>query len=197
MPNYRRAFRPGGTFFFTLVTYRRARFLCDDLARDLLRQAIDTCRVDQPFGADAFVLLPDHLHAMWTLPDGDADFSKRWGRIKKFFTQAWTAAGGWEGAVSDSRRGNHRRGVWQRRFWEHVIRDETDLRRHLDYIHYNPIKHRLVDCAHAWQWSSFHRLVREGACDPTRCCGCGGRAPVAVPNFDGLDTEGIEAAFGE
>jgi putative transposase len=197
MPDYRRAFRPGGTFFFTLVTYRRAQFLCDDLARALLRQAIDACRAVAPFEVGAFVLLPDHLHAIWTLPAGDADFSTRWARVKRSFTRAWVAAGGWEGAVSDSRRQNRRRGVWQRRFWEHVIRDETDLRRHLDYIHYNPIKHRLADCAHAWQWSSFHRLVREGAYDPTWCCGCGGRAPVAVPDFGGLDTEGIEAAFGE
>src|SRR5690348_16773147 len=119
MPNYRRAFRPGGTFFYTLVTYRRARFLCDELARTLLRRAIDACRAVSPFDVDAFVLLPDHAHAMWTLPEGDADFSSRWSRIKKRFTDEWVAAGGWEGAVSDSRRHNRRRGVWQRRFWEH------------------------------------------------------------------------------
>ena len=162
---YRRAFRPGGTFFFTLVTYRRRRFLCDDLARVLLRRAIDACRAVSPFEMDAFVLLPDHLHAVWTLPEGDADFSSRWSRIKKAFTRTWVAAGGWQGAVSESRRHNRRRGVWQRRFWEHIIRDGTDLERHLNYIHYNPIKHGRVQCAHDWQWSSFHRLVREKVYD--------------------------------
>ena len=124
MPNYRRAFRPGGTFFFTLVTHRRGRFLCDDLARALLRRSIDACRAVAPFEVDAFILLPDHLHAIWTLPEGDADFSSRGSRIKKRFTHEWVAAGGSEGAVTDSRRRNRRRGVWQRRFWEHVIRDE-------------------------------------------------------------------------
>ena len=196
MPNYRRAFRPGGTFFFTLVTYRRGRFLCDDPARALLRRAIDACRAVAPFEVDAVVLLPDHLHAIWTLPHGDADFSMRWARIKRSFTRAWVAGGGWEGGVSDSRRRNRRRGVWQRRFWEHAIRDETDLARHLNYIHYNPIKHGLAQCAHAWPWSSFHRLVRAGVYDARWCCGCD-RNPVAMPDFDGLDTDGIELSFGE
>ena len=97
---------------------------------------------------------------------------------------------------SDSRFRNRRRGVWQRRFWEHVIRDETDLARHLHYIHYNPIKHGLVQCAHAWPWSSFHRLVRAGVYDTRWCCGCD-RKRVPLPDFDGLDTGGIELAFGE
>jgi putative transposase len=190
MPNYRRAFRPGGTFFFTLVTYRRARFLCVDPARALLRRAMEACRTVAPFEVNAFVLLPDHLHAIWTLPRGDADFSTRWMRIKRL------AAGGWEGTTSDSRRRNRRRGVWQRRFWEHVIRDETDLERHLNYIHYNPIKHGLAQCAHAWPYSSFHRLVRKRMYVPKWCCGCDKR-PVPIPDFGDLDIEAIEAAFGE
>jgi putative transposase len=196
MSNYRRAFRPGGTFFFTLVTYRRAPFLCDDVARTLLRSSIEQCRAQHPFQMDAFVLLPDHLHAMWTLPEGDSDFSRRWGRIKKEFTQAWTAAGGWEGAISDSRCRNRRRGVWQRRFWEHVIRDQQDYQRHLNYIHYNPVKHTYACCAHEWQWSSFHRFVRERVYEPTWCCGCDHRI-FRPPDFDGLDVNAIEAAFGE
>jgi putative transposase len=196
MPNYRRAFRPGGTFFFTLVTFRRARFLSGDLARPLLRGAIEQCRAQYPIITDAMVLLPDHLHAMWTLPEGDADFSSRWGRIKKAFTQAWVAAGGWEGAISDSRERNRRRGVWQRRFWEHVIRDEGDYERHMNYIHYNPIKHGYVQCAHAWEWSSFERLVKQNIYEPQWCCGCDGHI-VQKPDFEGLNVAGMEAPFGE
>jgi len=196
MPDYRRLFRPGGTYFFTVVTYRRARFLCDDLARSFLRGAMEQCRKEHPFRTDALVLLPDHLHALWTLPDGDCDFSGRWGRIKKAFTQAWTASGGWEGTISDSQTSNRRRGVWQRRFWEHLIRDEHDYERHLDYIHYNPIKHSYVRCAHAWEWSSFHKLARENIYEPSWCCSCGGRA-VKEPDFTDMDVENIESTFGE
>ena len=196
MRNYRRAFRPGGTFFFTLVTYGRRRFLCDDLARTLLREAIDACRVAKPFTIEGFVLLPDHLHALWTLPPGDADFSSRWMRIKRRFTRGWIAAGAWEGAVSDSRRRNRRRGVWQRRFWEHVIRDRDDFERHLNYIHYNPVKHHMATCPHAWPWSSFHRLVQNRVYRPAWCCGCDGDA-VIQPDFQGLDAKGIEQEYGE
>jgi len=195
MPNYRRAYRPGGTFFFTLVTYRRAGFLCDEPARAMLRSAIERCRSAYPFVTEAMVLLPDHLHALWTLPEGDADFSRRWGRIKKAFTQAWVGAGGWEGAISDSRADNRRRGVWQRRFWEHTIRDERDYERHLHYIHYNPVKHGLAACPHAWPWSSFRRLVTENIYEPDWCCTCDGRV-AEEPDFEGLHVEQMEA-FGE
>src|SRR5687768_13416942 len=137
MPNYRRTVRPGGTFFFTVVTYDRLAFLCNAKARAMLRTALRLCQTLRPFEIEAFVLLPDHLHTVWTLPVGDSDFSTRWGLIKKAFTQSWLASGGREGHVSVSREANQRRGVWQRRFWEHTIRDEDDLHRHLDYIHYN------------------------------------------------------------
>ncbi len=196
MSNYRRAVRPGGTFFFTLVTHRRAPFLCEDVARGLLRRAIDDCRAVSPFEIDAFVLLPNHMHAMWTLPEGDADFSSRWMRIKRSFTLGWIAVGGAEEAISDARRTNRRRGVWQRRFWEHTIRDQADYERHLNYIHYNPIKHGLARCAHAWRWSSFHRLVSEGVYDPGWCCACD-RLPLPSPDFGTMDTDAIETAFGE
>jgi putative transposase len=190
MPNYRRAFRPGGTFFFTLVTYSRAAFLCDPSARRILRGAIDECRTVMPFEIDAFVLLPDHLHAIWTLPD-DGDFSKRWGVIKKRFTQSWIAQGGWQGDVSQSRNRNHRRGVWQRRFWEHLIRDDQDFEQHLNYIHYNPVKHGHAPCPHAWEWSSLHRWISNGTYATDWCCACNDRAPTA-PNFDGLDLTAME-----
>ena len=141
------------------------------------------------------MLLPDHLHAIWTLPPDDTDFSKRWGRIKRAFTQSWTSAGGWEGAVSDSRRSNRRRGVWQRRFWEHLIRDEADYQRHMDYLHYNPIKHSHAACAHAWAWSTFDRMVRRGIYPATWCCTCDNR-PACPPDFAGVPAA-LEADTGE
>jgi putative transposase len=163
MPNYRRAYVPGGMFFFTLVTERRTPFLTEPTARSLLRQAFLDCRSRWPFRVEAIVLLPDHLHTIWALPQGDTAYSLRWAWIKKEFTKAWVAGGGTEEVVSDSRRKNRRRGVWQRRFWEHSIGDEADLERHHDYIHYNPVKHGLVSAPKSWPYSSFHRFVRLGA----------------------------------
>ena len=191
MPNYIRAYRPGGTFFFTLVTYDRAPFLCDPLARQFLHDAIDECRAARPFTMDAIVLLPDHLHAMWTLPEDDPDFSTRWGVIKKTFTQKWLSAGGECGAVSESRFNNRRRGVWQRRFWEHVIRDVDDPEKHLNYVHYNPVKHALAPCPHHWEWSSFHLHVDRSIYAHDWCCACDGRV-TKPPDFTGLDTTAME-----
>jgi putative transposase len=191
MPNYIRAYRPGGTFFFTLVTYDRAPFLCEPLARRVLRDAIDECRNERRFTIDAFVLLPDHLHAIWTLPENDADFSTRWSIIKRRFTQMWRAAGGEAGVVSESRFNNRRRGVWQRRFWEHVIRDEGDFEKHLNYIHFNPVKHSLATCPHSWEWSSFHRQVDKSIYAPDWCCACDGRS-VRPPDFTSLNLIGME-----
>jgi REP-associated tyrosine transposase len=144
VPDYRRAYVPGGMYFFTLVTERRAPILTDPNAREFLRQAFVRCRSGWPFRIEAIVLLPDHLHAIWSLPRGDANYSLRWAWIKKEFTKSWIGAGGSEEAISASRRRNRRRGVWQRRFWEHCLEDEDDLERHCDYIHYNPVKHGLV-----------------------------------------------------
>jgi putative transposase len=131
-------------------------------------------------------LLPDHLHMIWRLPPGDADFSTRWSVIKRSFTRGWLASGGAEGSISDSRRRNRRRGVWQRRFWERCMRDPDDLNRHIDYVHYNPVKHGLVRCPHAWEWSSFHRWVRDGYYEPHWCCACDPQ-PVQAPDFGWAD----------
>lgn len=166
MPNYRRAYIPGGMFFFTLVTEQRAQILIDATARRLLRTAFAGCRARWPFRVDAIVLLPDHLHTVWSLPRGDTAYSRRWAWIKKEFTKSWVAEGGAEEAVSDSRHRNRRRGIWQRRFWEHSLADEDDLERHLDYIHYNPVKHGLVEVPRDWPYSSFHRFVKLGAYPP-------------------------------
>ncbi len=162
MPSYRRWFVPGGTYFFTVVTYGRARWLCEPAARELLREAFRECRVERPFEVVAIVLLPDHLHAVWALPRGDADFSGRWAFIKRTFSARWLAEGGSEGAVSAGLKGQRRRGVWQPRFWEHLVRDEVDLERHVDYVHYNPVKHGLCPCPRDWEFSSFRRFVTEG-----------------------------------
>ena len=191
MPNYRRAFSPGGTFFFTLVTYRRAPFLCDEPPLSILRRAINECRQRRPFRIDAFVILPDHIHAIWTLPDGDPDFSTRWARIKLNFTREFLASGGHERPISPSRRHNRRRGVWQRRFWEHLIRDPDDFNRHLNYIHYNPVKHKLANCPHAWPYSSFNRWVERETYAPDWSCACAGRTPEAM-NWRALDLTAME-----
>lgn len=111
-------------------------------------------------------MLPEHIHAIWSLPRGDDDYARRSAFIKKEFMRGWLASGGSEQVVGTEQRARHRRGVWQPRFWEHVIQDEEDFERHLDYIHYNPVKHGLVASPGDWPYSSFHRWVRLGAYDP-------------------------------
>ncbi len=191
MPDYRRAFQPGGTFFLTVVTDRRARILTTEPARKILRPAIEHTRQTLPFDMRAMVLLPDHMHLLWTLPPGDTDFSKRIGTIKKAFTEAWLARGGREQSVSASRTRDRRRGVWQRRFWEHTIRDERDYIQHCHYIHYNPVKHGVATCPHAWPHSSFHRFVTEGIYDASWQCACGATRPTP-PKFEEIASTAIE-----
>ncbi|MEM6331539.1 MAG: transposase [Planctomycetota bacterium] len=163
--NYRRAQIAGGTFFFTVVTHQRRAILVDELARVALRRAFCEVRVRRPFSVDAIVLLPDHLHTVWTLPPGDDDFSTRWRQIKTLFSKRWLAAGGVEAAQSVSRQIKGERGVWQRRAYEHACRGESDWKRCVDYLHANPLKHGLVDRVRDWPWSSFHRYVRAGEYD--------------------------------
>jgi putative transposase len=113
----------------------------------------------------AIVLLPDHWHTVWTLPPGDQQYPLRWARIKEEFTERWLDGGGSERVQSVSRRRHRMRGVWQRRYWEHTLRDEDDLERCVDYIHWNPCKHGLVRRVRDWPWSSFHRYVALGQYD--------------------------------
>jgi putative transposase len=162
MSDYRRYFVKGGTYFFTVVTYHRHPFFRSDLARDLLRQTWLATQTELPFTNIASVLLHDHFHCLWTLPPSDKNFSDRLQKIKCDFTSAWLAHGGYEVAVSRSQKARGNRGVWQRRFWEHVIRDEQDLENHFDYIHFNPVKHRYVERPFDWPWSTFHRYVALG-----------------------------------
>ena len=165
MPTYRRAVAPGGTFFFTVVTADRQSILTTSTALRCLRHAVRTVRRSHPFIINAIVLLPDHLHTIWTLPTGDNDFAERWRRIKAIFSRQFIRAGGAESDISSSRSQHGERGVWQRRYWEHVIPDETDFQRHCDYIHYNPVKHEHVRRPMDWRWSSFRPFVKQGVYD--------------------------------
>src|SRR2546423_14996399 len=156
MVYYRRSLVPGGTFFFTVpIADRRSSILIENVS--LLRHAFRTTRRERSFTIDAIVILPDHLHAVMTLPEGDADFSGRWRRIKGLFTRRIIAAGS---AIQRDRRGEY--ALWQKRFWEHAIRGETGLVRRIDYIHYNPVKHGLATRVSVWPYSSFHRYVWQG-----------------------------------
>jgi len=163
---YRRNYVPGGTYFFTVVTYRRQPILLSDLARTCLRTAIEKIRLTYPFEIFAFVLLADHLHTVWILPPNDDRYSLRWRRIKEEFTREYLRKGGQdlEPSISRVRRGEQ--GVWHRRFWEHTVRDNDDLKAAADYIHWNPVKHKLVERASDWEWSSFQRFITLGEYPP-------------------------------
>jgi putative transposase len=162
MADYRRWYVPGGTYFFTVVTHNRRPFLTSDLGRACLRGSLREIRARHPFELTAAVLLPNHLHTVWTLPRGDSRYSLRWRRIKDEFTSEFLSHGGAEASQSPSRTQHGYRGVWQKRFWEHTCRDEDDLKRWVDYVHWNPVKHGLVAHVRDWPWSSFHRFVRLG-----------------------------------
>jgi REP-associated tyrosine transposase len=156
MVRYRRNRAAGGTFFLTVtLSNRRSSLLTEHISA--LRSAIAGTRKQQPFTIEAIVVLPDHFHIMMTLPEDDADFSSRLSLIKRRFTTAVLKAG----TVAE-RRPNGEIALWQRRFWEHTIRNEKDFERHVDYIHFNPVKHELVTRVRDWPHSSFHRYVRLG-----------------------------------
>ncbi|MFK8112521.1 MAG: transposase [Rubripirellula sp.] len=173
MSDFRRCFVPGGTFYFTVVTYARRPILTTDPGRQFLRSAITSVRKRHPFLLVANVLLPDHWHLIMQLPTDDDRYSRRMKQIKSEFTEQWFESGLPEAGVTNSQQARGERGVWQPRFWEHVVRDEEDLGRCADYIHWNPRKHRLVDRVRDWQWSSFHRFVELGQYDIS----WGGTAP--------------------
>jgi putative transposase len=159
---FRRDCTPGGTYFFTLVTRHRAPFLATAVMRDALRQAIAEVRAARPFVVLAWVVLPDHMHFLWRLPPGDADHSRRWGEIKRRAGGKVRNAHGIEPFRSGSALRRRESGLWQRRYWEHRIRDEGDLHRHVDYVHFNPVKHGLVSRVADWPHSSFHAFVARG-----------------------------------
>ncbi len=157
MPTYRRDNTPGATWFFTLnLANRRAALLTTHV--DLLRASFTTVMHRYPWRIDAIVILPDHLHALCTLPQGDADYSLRWRLIKTGFSRGLPR----KERITASRQRRWERGIWQRRYWEHRIRNDDDLLQHVHYIHDNPRKHGYVGRVADWPWSSFHRYVRAG-----------------------------------
>lgn len=154
---YRRALIPGGIYFFTVnLASRREMLLIDHI--DCLRESVRKVRLAHPFDIVAWVVLPDYMHAIWELPPDDSDFPMRWNQIKGAFSSRLPNIEN----ISTSRVRKRERGVWQRRFWEHLIRDEDDLVRHVDYVHYNPVKHGHVRQVIDWPFSSFHLYVRRG-----------------------------------
>lgn len=157
MPDYRRNRVPGGTYFFTVnLLERRSSLLVEQI--DKLREAVRVVRKNKPFYIDCWVVLPDHMHCIWTLPEGDADYASRWKAIKTAFSKSIPKAE----RLSDVRRAKGERGIWQRRYWEHTIRNDADYAAHVDYVHINPLKHGLVKGVTDWQYSSFHRWAAAG-----------------------------------
>ena len=160
MPDYRRVYLKGGTFFFTVVTYERFPLFQRESSVNLLHTCLRQTMAIHPFTMEAWVILPEHLHAIWTLPENDSDFSVRWKNIKANFSRQYH--GPVAGNTSQSMLKKGEKGIWQRRFWEHTIRDEVDYERHCDYIHYNPVKHGLVSTPSDWKYSSFTEFVEKG-----------------------------------
>jgi putative transposase len=157
MSRYRRSLLGGGTFFFTVaLADRRSALLVEQIER--LRASYRRVQGDYPFETVAICVLPDHLHALWRLPVDDANFSLRWSLIKAGFSRGLLASVN----RSESKIAKREKGIWQRRFWEHQIRDDLDLQRHVDYIHFNPVKHGYVARVVDWPYSSFHRYVADG-----------------------------------
>jgi putative transposase len=165
--NYRRARVSGGTWFFTVVTHGRQPLFGSDENVEILKRALDEENSVRPFSIDAIAILPDHLHCIWTLPEGDNNFSTRWRRVKT--------------RVSQSMGGGTPAKIWQNRFWEHLVRDEIDFERHADYIHYNPVRHGYVSLPGDWPYSSFHDYAARGIYPP----GWGARSPAS--RFNDLD----------
>lgn len=158
--SYRRAYSPGATYFFTVVTYQRHPLFQTSQNIQLLRAAFHQVKQRYPFTIEAIAVLPDHLHALWILPSGDANFSTRWRLIKEYVTRRIDPE--YRQPRSASQVSKKEQAVWQRRFWEHQIQDERDFEQHFNYIHYNPVKHGYAASPADWQYSSFRKYVQAG-----------------------------------
>ncbi len=157
---YRRSNIKGGSYFFTVnLAERKKTLLVDEI--DHLRNAINKVKKQHPFQLNAMVVLPEHLHAILTLPENDNDFAMRWMLIKAGFSRQLPK----QESISCSRKHKAERGIWQRRYWEHLIRNENDFEKHVDYIHYNPVKHGYVEQAVDWPYSTIHDYIRQGLLD--------------------------------
>jgi len=162
---YRRVLVPGVTYFFTInLLNRKSSLLINHIEK--LRYSFRHVIKKFPFEVDGLVIMPDHIHLMMTLPTGDCNYSQRLNFIKGLFSRQITSVE----CISSSRRKKHERGIWQRRFWEHVIRDEADYEKHLNYIHYNPVKHGYVSNPIEWQYSSIHKYIRLGILPENWAC---------------------------
>lgn len=157
MSRYRRSLVAGGTFFFTVtLADRHSSALVEHI--DRLRSVYGRVQREHPFETVAICVLPDHLHAVWTLPEGDSGYSLRWNLIKAGFSRGLAVSA----LRSASKAARREKGIWQRRFWEHQIQDDGDFAGHVDYIHWNPVKHGYVSRVADWPYSSFHRYARDG-----------------------------------
>ena len=165
MPDYRRVKIQGGTYFFTLVTNHRYPIFTNINVTNLFLDAQQHIRNFRPFNLVAFCILPDHIHLLWEMPTNDADYSLRIGEIKKRFSRKYIHKHGNAVVKNPTQIKRGESGIWQRRFWEHYIRDEQDLARHIDYIHYNPVKHGLVNQVKYWAGSSFLDFVNKAYYD--------------------------------
>lgn len=162
MPTYIRDKTKGAIYFFTLVSFNRRKIFCSPTFLSAFKKSIQKIRKQHPFRVIAWVQLPDHLHCIWQLPENDDNFSIRWAKIKLNTTKLIPELHLSNDSLSQSNQNRNEKGIWQRRFYEHKIRDEQDFINHMNYIHYNPVKHKLVSSVVDWQFSSFHRLIDAG-----------------------------------
>lgn len=152
MSEYRRLYQPGGSYFFTIVTYQRMKILSLPNSVSRLQSAFDKVMKKHPFTMEAIVILPDHVHCIWRMPPWDSNYSVRWRLIKSHFS----------GGLNHSVNKRGEKEIWQRRFWEHLLRDDEDWRKHMEYIHYNPVKHGYVEHPGDWPYSSFRQAMTDG-----------------------------------
>ena len=178
MPEYHRVYVQGATYFFTVVTYLRRPIFDRESSTELLYECLNAVGATTPFQTLALVILPDHLHTIWTLPENDTDFPTRWKRIKGLFTRQYHEKDLYP--ISISRISKGEKDIWQRRYWEHLIRDDEDLERHYDYIHYNPVKHGYVDHPSKWKFGTYSSFIQRGIYQPD----WGTLPPLSISNME-------------